>query len=163
MNSLSTMGWEKYLVWGFASTIVLTLVMRLSRDLGFTRMDIPLMLGTIFTPNRDQAKWLGFLFHLMMGWIFSYLYLIAFITSGIHQWWFGLLIGLVHGLFILVVGMSVLPSIHPRMATEHQGPDPTHQLEPPGFLALNYGKKTPVATLIAHLFYGSILGIFYHL
>jgi hypothetical protein len=35
------------------------------------------------------------------------------------------------------------------------------QLEPPGFLALNYGYETPVAVLIAHLAYGAILGAFY--
>jgi hypothetical protein len=159
---MNEMSWERYIFWGFASTIVLTLVMRLSRDIGYTRMDIPLMLGTIFTSNRDKAKWLGFLFHLVMGWLFSFFYVVAFVTSGLFHWWFGLLIGLIHGLFILVVGMSILPSIHPRMATEHQGPDPTHQLEPPGFLALNYGRKTPIVTLFAHLVYGTILGFFYH-
>lgn len=35
------------------------------------------------------------------------------------------------------------------------------QLEPPGFLALNYGYQTPVSALIAHLAYGVILGSFY--
>ena len=46
------------------------------------------------------------------------------------------------------------------MARPFQGPTPTRQLEPPGFLALNYGKGTPVATFLAHLIYGTVLGIF---
>jgi hypothetical protein len=53
--------------------------------------------------------------------------------------------------------------LHPRMASEHHGPNPTRQLEPPGFMALNYGRPTPVATILAHLLYGAILGAFYTL
>jgi hypothetical protein len=30
-----------------------------------------------------------------------------------------------------------LPAMHPRMASEQDGPTPTKQLEPPGFMALN--------------------------
>jgi hypothetical protein len=35
------------------------------------------------------------------------------------------------------------------------------QLEPPGFLALNYGFQTPVSVIIAHIVFGVILGAFY--
>jgi hypothetical protein len=49
------------------------------------------------------------------------------------------------------------------MASEEQGPTPTRQLEPPGFLALNYGYRTPLSVIIAHLVYGGILGAFYRL
>jgi len=52
---------------------------------------------------------------------------------------------------------------HPRMATEQRGPEPTRQLEPPGFLAMNYGRRTPVSVIIAHLVYGAVLGAFYRL
>jgi hypothetical protein len=72
-------------------------------------------------------------------------------------------IGLVQALFILAVALPLLPYLHPRMATEDFGPNPTHQLEPPGFLALNYGRFTPAATVVAHLLYGAILGPFYTL
>ncbi|OQW37218.1 MAG: hypothetical protein A4E19_13685 [Nitrospira sp. SG-bin1] len=33
--------------------------------------------------------------------------------------------------------------------------------EPPGFLAMNYGYQTPLATVPAHLAYGAVLGGFY--
>ena len=33
-------------------------------------------------------------------------------------------------------------------------------LEPPGLLALNYGRETPLVTLFAHVVYGAILGTF---
>lgn len=49
----------------------------------------------------------------------------------------------------------------PRMASEDHGPTVVRQLEPPGFLALNYGVRTPVSVVIAHLAFGAILGAFY--
>jgi hypothetical protein len=31
-------------------------------------------------------------------------------------------------------------------------------LEPPGFLLRNYGRQTPLATLVSHIVYGAIVG-----
>ncbi len=36
------------------------------------------MLGTMVTSNRDRAKVLGFLMHLLNGWLFASLYAAAF-------------------------------------------------------------------------------------
>ena len=33
-------------------------------------------------------------------------------------------------------------------------------LEPPGFMMLNYGRRTPLATIAAHVAYGAIVGGF---
>ncbi len=147
--------------WGFAGTILLTTLLSGSRALGLTRMDIPYLVGAIFTPNRDKAKVIGFLVHVTNGWLFGFVYIMAFKLAGMQNWWFGALIGLVHAAFLLLVGMNILPSLHPRMANEFSGPDPTRQLEPPGFLALNYGRGTPIATFLAHIIYGAVLGLFY--
>jgi hypothetical protein len=62
---------------------------------------------------------------------------------------------------VLASGMPLLPAFHPRMASDQQGPTPTRQLEPPGKFALNYGHRTPVSVVLAHLMYGAILGSFY--
>lgn len=149
------------ILWGFAATIVFTILVAASRPLGLTRMDLPFILGTMFTPNRNKAPWLGFLVHLTIGWLFAFIYGAAFESSGFRTWWFGLLIGFVHGTFVLSLGLEILTFFHPRMASPFQGPTPTKQLEPPGFFALNYGKGTPVVTLLGHLIYGAILGFFY--
>jgi hypothetical protein len=66
-------------------------------------------------------------------------------------------------MLVLTVGMSLLPSIHPRMASERKGPTSRRQLEPPGFMALNYGYQTPISVFIAHAVFGAILGSLYHL
>jgi hypothetical protein len=57
--------------------------------------------------------------------------------------------------------MWLMPGLHPRMASEQHGPTVMRQLEPPGFLALNYGYPTPLSVMVAHLAFGAILGLFY--
>lgn len=151
---------ESWLVWGFAATVVLTTIMSGCQGFGLTRMSAPYMLGTIFTESRDKAKLVGFLVHLVDGWIFAFIYIAAFHSWGGAAWWKGALIGLVHGLGVLTFAMPMLPALHPRMASEQQGPTVVRQLEPPGFLALNYGARTPIVLMVAHVVYGVILGAF---
>jgi uncharacterized membrane protein YagU involved in acid resistance len=150
-------------LWGFVGTVILTALLAGSQALGLTRMNIPFMLGTMVTPDRDRAKLMGFMIHLINGWLFATIYAAAFQSWRRATWWLGALIGLVHALFVLTVGMPMLPGMHPRMASEQRGPTPTQQLEPPGFLALNYGRRTPLSVVLAHLLYGGILGAFYRL
>ncbi len=147
--------------WGLLATAVLTLLMSTSQGLGWSRISLPYMLGTIFSARRSRAMAIGIALHFVSGLAFAVLYALAF--EGWHRSGvlIGMGLGLFHGLFVLVVGMEVLPALHPRMATRHDGPTPTRQLEPPGFLALNYGWATPLSTLVAHVAYGAILGAFY--
>ena len=87
------MNWASWLVWGFAGTVVLTMLMGGSQGIGLTRMNIPFMLGTIITPDRDRAKLYGILLHLVNGWIFSLIYVAAFHVTSLFTWWFGASIG----------------------------------------------------------------------
>jgi len=157
------MNWRGGLLWGFVGTVVLTGLMSGSQALGLTRMSLPYMLGTMFTPNRDRAMLVGFMVHIINGWLFAFVYAAGFESWRRASWWLGALIGLVHGSFVLLAGMVLIPSMHPRMASEQHGPTPTRQLEPPGVLALNYGRRTPISVLISHIVYGAILGAFYRL
>jgi uncharacterized membrane protein YagU involved in acid resistance len=155
------MNWQDWLLGSFVATLALTTVMDASQGLGLTRINLPYMLGTMFTPNRERAKLVGFLVHMLDGWIFSLGYIAIFHIWARATWWVGAAIGAAQALFVLTVGMSLLPALHPRMASEQKGPTVTRQLEPPGFLALNYGYQTPLSVLLAHLIYGAILGTFY--
>jgi hypothetical protein len=47
------------------------------------------------------------------------------------------------------------------MASETSGPTVVRGLEPPGFLALHYGLRTPISVFFAHVVFGVILGAFY--
>jgi uncharacterized membrane protein YagU involved in acid resistance len=115
----------------------------------------------VFTPDPDKAKLYGFLVHLINGWIFSLLYILIFESLGRATWWIGAVIGLGHALLILGVLVSLMPGLHPRMASEQHGPSANRLLEPPGFFALNYGFRTPLSVVLAHLVFGIILGVFY--
>src|SRR5687767_1633173 len=98
-----------WLLWGFVATVVLTTIMAGSQALGLTRMNIPYLLGAMFTPDRDRAKWYGIVFHCVNGWLFSLLYVAAFHAWGTATWWLGVVTGLVHAAFVLTVAMPMLP------------------------------------------------------
>jgi hypothetical protein len=155
------MNGRSVLLWGFAATVFLTSLSSASQALGVTRINLPFILGTMVTPNRDRARFVGFLMHLVNGWLFALLYAAYFRSLNLATWWLGMGMGLVHALFVLVVAMPLLPGLHPRMVSDYAGPEPTRQLEPPGFMALNYGTRTPISVILIHLVYGAILGAFY--
>jgi hypothetical protein len=152
-----------WLLWGFVATLSLSTLLEGSQGLGLTRMNFPYLLGTLFTPDRDRARAYGFAFHLLNGWLFSLLYVLIFESLGKANWRIGALIGLGHALVMLVVIMSLLPGLHPRIASEQHGPTAKRMLEPPGFMGMNYGIRTPVSVVLSHLAFGMILGSFYHL
>ena len=157
------MNWTSWAIWSFVATVVLISLLAGSQNYGISRMNLPFLLGTVFTPNRDKAKLIGFFIHFINGWIFSLVYVVAFESIKYVSWWFGALAGLVHAVFVLTVIMPILPVFHPRMASEFQDPTVVRQLEPPGFWGLHYGIRTPVILIVTHVIFGVILGYFYGL
>jgi uncharacterized membrane protein YagU involved in acid resistance len=151
------------LLWGLVATTALATILASCQGLGLTRMSMPFILGTISTPDRDRAMLWGTLVHMLNGWVFSCVYALVFEAMHRTGWWLGALFGLGQGLFVLAVVMSLIPSAHPRMVSEYVGPSPNRRLQPPGFMALNYGRRTPVVALLAHAVFGMILGSFYQL
>ena len=149
------------LLWGLFATGVLTLLMALGQGMGWSRISFPFMMGSMITSHRGRAMGLGFTLHIAFGVGFALLYALVFESWQWATGWLGGLLGVFHGLFILTVVMPMMPDVHPRMASKHHGPTPTRQLEPPGFMALNYGRNTPAITLVAHFLYGVLLGAFY--
>jgi len=157
------MNWSSWLLWGFLSTLALTMTSELTTGLRLTRMNFPYLLGTIVTADRDRAKLYGFFLHLLFGWAFSLLYVLVFESLGKTGWWRGALLGVLQSFFVLLVLVYLMPGIHPRMASEQHGPEASNLLEPPGFMALNYGARTPLAIILSHAAFGVMLGAFYHL
>lgn len=137
--------------------------MAANQALGLARISLPFVSGTTATPDRDRATIVGFGMRLVHDWPFAAVYAAAFRSWRRATWWLGAGVGLVHARFVLGVGLPMLPGMHPRMASEQHGPTPTRGLEPPGFLALNDGRRTPIAVILAHLVYVGLLGAFYRL
>jgi hypothetical protein len=154
------MDWAGWATFGFVATVILTGIMVASQLLGLSRMDLPLILGTLFAEDPDRARVLGLAIHLANGQVFGLLYAGAFALIGTATWWLGALFGLIHGLAALTIIIPLLPGIHPRMASERSGPELRAVLEPPGPLGLNYGRETVLFTLTAHVAYGALLGGF---
>ena len=147
--------------WGTLATGLLTFVLAASQGLGWTRISLPYVLGTMVVVDRSRAIAVGSALHWFFGMFFALVYAVLFEKLGRSGVALGAGLGALHGAFALVVGMEFVAAIHPRMASRHDGPTPTRRLEPPGFLALHYGRSTPLITLLAHVCYGAFLGFFY--
>jgi hypothetical protein len=148
------------LIWGLVATVAMTTILQGSQGLGWSRLSLPFLVGTFFTRNRNRAYVAGFVVYVIGGWLFALLYFLFFRSIGLASWWLGALLGFLHGVFLLVAALPLLPYAHPQMASEHDGPNRAYILEPPGFMGLNYGGRTPITTLLGQTIYGLILGTF---
>jgi hypothetical protein len=144
---------------GFIGTLVLTTGLRAATELRLTRIDLPFLLGTVFTADRTRARALGYALHFFFGLLFAGVYYLIFEAVDQAGWWLGALFGVVHALFAgtALVGV-LLPVVHPRMGTLFSAADSAPLLEPPGFLLRNYGTRTPTVMLVTHIIYGAIVG-----
>jgi len=154
------MNWQTWLFWGVMATLAQVTFEAASQGMRLTRMSLPYMLGTIFTTHRSKAKVTGFFSHIANGLLFTLIYIAVFHFLGGPSWWKGAIIGFAQASFVLLVGMPLLPEIHPHMASARYGPTAMRQLEPPGFLALNYRVKTPISIIVSHVIFGCVIGSF---
>jgi hypothetical protein len=146
---------------GFVGTLVLTTALRAANELGLTRVDLPFLLGTAVTEDRARAKAVGYVLHLIAGETFAIVYFAIFSAIDIDGWAIGALFGALHGVVSATALVNILlPVVHPRMGSTLSAADSSPLLEPPGFLMRNYGRGTLVATLLAHVAYGTIVGGF---
>lgn len=144
---------------GFAGTLVLTTLLRAASEARLTRMDLPFLLGTMVTADRQRAKLVGYLAHFGFGLAFALIYFALFDTIGRAGWALGALFGLVHGLFSATALVNVvLPTVHPRMGTPFSSAGSAPLIEPPGFLMRSYGASTPLVSIAAHVAYGTLVG-----
>jgi hypothetical protein len=153
------MDWSGWAIFGLIATAALTAVLIGAQLLGWTRLDLPLMLGTMFTPDPDRARVAGVFVHLVNGQGFALGYTAAFAAAGRATWWAGAALGALHGAVALLVIVPLLPGVHRHMASDRAGLTSGVALEPPGLLGLNYGRETPLVTMAAHIAYGVALGV----
>ena len=149
------------IVGGLVGTVVLTTALRAASELGLTRIDLPFLLGTAVTEDRVRAKVAGYLLHFVFGVVFALAYAAVFASLDRAGVLLGGLLGLLHALFAGTALVNILlPAVHPRMGTGFDAAGEAPLLEPPGFMLRNYGPQTPLATIVAHVAYGAIVGGF---
>jgi hypothetical protein len=153
------MDWAGWLLFGLVATAALTVVMITAQLAGQTRLDLPLLLGTLATEDPDRARVAGFFIHVGIGQAFAFGYAAAFALLDRATWWLGGLFGLLHVAVALTVLVPLLAGLHPRIASDRAGLGSTAALEPPGLAGLNYGARTPLVAIAAHLVYGIALGV----
>jgi hypothetical protein len=134
---------------GVVGMVLFFSVIFLAPSLGFPMVDLPRLLGGIFTSNLDVALWLGF-------WIFFLTGVLFFAPFLVYMWaklpgkrigYSGALIkGFVWGLILWVITGLLLPLV--GLITRVGG------LENPGFFAINAGLEGALVLLLAHLFFG---------
>ena len=147
---------------GFVGTLVLTTALRTANELGLTRVDLPFLLGTAVTArSRARQGASATCCTSSAGEVFALVYYAIFVAIDTYGWPLGALFGLLHGIVSATALVNILlPVVHPRMGSALSAADSSPLLEPPGFLMRNYGRGTPIATLLAHIAYGAIVGGF---
>jgi hypothetical protein len=151
--------WAGWALFGLVATTALTAVMITAQLIGLTRLDLPLLLGTIFTADPDRARVAGFFVHLAIGQGFAFGYAAAFALLDQATWWLGVLLGLLHVMVALMVLVPLICGVHPRLASDRAGRSSLAMLEPPGIAGTNYGAETPLIAVAAHVVYGLALGL----
>lgn len=113
--------------------------------MGFPKMDIIGMLGTMFTRPGTGATVLGAVVHFMMGAIFAIIYVILWTNvMGNSTWLWGLIFGIVHGIVAIIV-MPMMKGMHPR--PEHAN--------------IEMGSMTVIGMLMGHAIFGLVVALVY--
>ena len=130
---------------------------------GFTRLDLPLVLGTVVTEDPDRARVAGFFMHLVIGQGFALGYAPTFALLGRASWWLGGLLGVrPRRVSRSPCSCRCSPRVNPNMASERAGrsrPPPSNR---PGRSASTTAPETPAVTIVAHLLFGIALGALLH-
>lgn len=161
---VSGFNWWEGLIGGAAGTVVMTLMMVMGAAMGMSRMDMGLMLGSMFRRDEASAKSLGMVLHSMNGLAFGVLYAVVWWGLGIetasYAWWVGLIFGAVHGTIALTM-MPVMSAMHPRVqagAPAVAGGEEV-ALPPFGFGGRGFGSGTPMGIVMGHLVFGVVWGL----
>ncbi len=133
---------------GLIATIIMSIVQAMAPMMGFPRMDIAAMVGSMLGGNLVA----GWIVHLMMGtilWAAVYAYIVEPRLGG-AAWVRGLTYGFLLAVFVLIIGF-------PMVGAMFSSPTPK-----PGFLAMGMGGAMgTMGVIFGHLVYGLVLGTIY--
>ena len=91
-------------VWSLLGSAVMATLLEGAQLLGFSRMSLPFLMGTVVTDGRRQAMITGYVVYLFGGWLFGVLYaLVLGSFAGVPYWptcWAGCAWRLLHGAFL---------------------------------------------------------------
>lgn len=146
--------WPASVVCGAAATLAFALFGAMGRKMGMTRLDVTDLLGSLVArPHSNPAKTIGLLMHMMNGALLAiaWAYGVA-LVGGPANWLTGLVWGILLWPLALLM-LSTMGAVHPAIRRGEQ--------DDPGVAATNFGKMTPVGSLLGHMVYGVVLGAAY--
>lgn len=150
----SAISWPGAIVWGIVASLCFTLFSLMGKAMGMSRMDLLDLLGSMFvTPHSSASRALGFVIHHMNGALLAVGWAYGALLVGMKQDWFS---ALIWGIILWVLALIMLTSMGPFHPAIRRGEE-----EDPGMAATNFGKMTPVGSLIGHFVYGLVLGLLY--
>jgi hypothetical protein len=128
---------------GSTGRMAMILLIYLGPFVGLPRLDAVAMIGSLAARNKESAVTLGGAIHFSMGVLFALVYALLWgLGVGSPTWYWGIIFGAVHGLFIcllLLVAMQMFPQL-------------SEQLKPgPAFIAI----------LLNHIVYGLVVAVVY--
>lgn len=165
MNELSVFAGHPYavLIWGLVASALMATLLEGAQLLGHSRMSLPLLFGAAFTNDRRWAIGIGYVLYILGGWLFALIYAYVLYALGLRSpvpgAIGGMVLGVLHGLFLVTVFLPLLPYVHPRLASDYDGDGALAKMEPPGPLGLNYGFATPIVTILALALFGAVVGL----
>lgn len=146
--------WGSAIVWGVVATVAFTLFGMMGQRMGMTDMDILELLGsTTSRAGTAGAKAAGAVMHHMNGAVLAVAWAFGVGLLGVGANW---ATGLVWGVALTGLALIMMSSIAPFHPAIRDG-----KLRDPGPAATNYGKMTPLGSLMGHLVYGLVLGLGY--
>ena len=150
-------GWA--VVAGLIGGIAFLAVVYMGLAVRMTRMDFLYILGSMVAPRARKATiyTLGSTAHMMLAAGFgllhaAILHAISISSVGEAAGW-DLLIGVIHGMAILVVMPMMLSMMHPLVRSG--------VIERPGVAMVGFGGMTPLGSLMAHAAFGVVTGAIY--
>ena len=133
--------WISPLIGGLAGTAVMTLFLFIPNWVGWGRVDIIRAVGALVMHRSNKTFLPGFVIHIFSGIIFAYIYQAILFFSHIPlNVWTGLMMGALHGSFVMLLVSIMIMEHHPIAYYHTRGP------------------MTGFAQLLAHIIYGLVVG-----
>ena len=118
------------------------------------KMNLFLMLGTMFFRDRPMAYVAGAMMHAMMSIVFALVHVAFFTTfdldTSLAAW--GIVFGVIHWM-VSGMGLGMMPTMHPLI---RRG-----EMAAPGAFALSYPSMTATGFLMLHVVFGVLVGASY--
>lgn len=156
---IAVLGWERIdwpgaVVWGIVATFAFMLFSMAGRAMGMTRMDLLDLLGSTIAPPRTAAsRAIGAVLHHMNGALLAVAWAYGTALLGVPANWFTAAVWGVILWMLALLMMSTMGAVHPAIRRGEQ--------DDPGPAATNFGRMTPMGSLMGHLVYGLVLGLTY--